>query len=56
MGYLGGCGARFFQDKDYRCGEQKPRDCLGGAPTQNSVRRLGAMLGYRVSAAETPPK
>ena len=47
MGYLGGCGARWFQDKEYPCGEHKERECADGKPTQNSVARLLAVLGPR---------
>jgi hypothetical protein len=47
MGYLGGCGARWFQDQELRCGEHEARDCADGKPTQNSVARLRAVLGRR---------
>jgi hypothetical protein len=47
MGYLGGCGARWFRDQDFKCGEHKARMCADGLPTQNSVRRLGAALGFK---------
>ena len=51
MGYLGGCGARWFQDKEYPCGEHKARACADGKPTQNSVARLTSVLGSRRQAA-----
>jgi hypothetical protein len=47
MGYLDGCGARWFRDQAFRCGEHKARDCKDGSPTQNSVAKLGAVLGFR---------
>ena len=47
MTYLSGCGAKSFVDKDVPCGEKKKRMCTGGAPTQNSYRRLLAILGPR---------
>lgn len=50
MTYLEACGKRAFLDKDIRCGESKPRACEGGAPTQNSYRRLLELLGPRKPA------
>jgi hypothetical protein len=47
MTYLKPCGAKSFVDKDIPCGEGKKRPCAGGAPTQNSFRRLLAVLGPR---------
>jgi hypothetical protein len=47
MTYLSGCGAKSFVDKDVPCGEKKQRECKGGAPTQNSFRRLLAIFGPR---------
>lgn len=47
MTYLTGCGAKKFVNKDVRCGEKKPRNCEGGAPTQNSHRHLVNVLGNR---------
>lgn len=47
MTYLTGCGAKKFVDKNVRCGEKKPRDCEGGATTQNSYRHLVNVLGSR---------
>jgi hypothetical protein len=47
MTYMKPCGAKRFVDKDVRCGEGKPRDCEGGAPTQNSFRHLLQVLGAR---------
>jgi hypothetical protein len=51
MGYLGGCGARWFQDAEFVCGEHEKRACADGKPTQNSVARLMAVLGPRKRAA-----
>lgn len=47
MTYKKRCGARRFVDEDMRCGEDEPRDCTGGAKTQNSHQRLLAVLGPR---------
>jgi len=44
MTYLS-CGAKSFVDADAPCGEAKRRLCEGGAATQNSFRRLIAVLG-----------
>lgn len=52
MTYLGGCGAKTFQDVDTRCGEGAARDCMCGNPTQNTVRHLDTVLGV---AAAAPP-
>ena len=51
MGYLGGCGARWFQEKAYPCGEHKARACADGKPTQSSVARLLSVLGARQTSA-----
>ncbi len=48
MTYLPPCGARRFVDQDAACGEGKRRLCAGGAATQNSYRRLLAVLGPAV--------
>jgi hypothetical protein len=45
MTYLSGCGAKTFVDADAPCGESETRNCEGGVPTQNSFRRLIAVLG-----------
>ncbi len=45
MSYLSGCGHKTFQDATVPCGEKKRRDCGDGAPLQNSVQRLLAVLG-----------
>jgi hypothetical protein len=47
MTYLRGCGAKTFVDADAPCGEHKKRACEGGAPTQNSYRRLIEVLGAK---------
>jgi hypothetical protein len=52
MTYLSGCGAKAFRDADVRCGESKPRECHGGAATQNSYRHLMSVLGP--AGAATP--
>jgi hypothetical protein len=44
MTYLS-CGKRTFVDKDAPCGEKKRRACHGGRVSQNSYRRLLAVLG-----------
>lgn len=56
MTYLSGCGNKSFKDMDARCGESKPRTCADGAETQNSYRRLMAVLGPRKPAAVAPAK
>lgn len=55
MTYLKPCGAKRFVDKEVRCGEGKPRDCEGGAPTQNSFRRLLQVLGARPPLKASAP-
>ncbi len=47
MTYLTGCGHKSFVDADAPCGEQKKRACETGGATQNSFRRLAAVLGLR---------
>ncbi len=47
MTYLKPCGRKSFVDKDVPCGEGTRRACNDGAPTQNSYRRLLAVLGPR---------
>jgi len=48
MTYLPHCtAARSFVDADAPCGETKKRLCEGGGATQNSYRRLAAVLGTR---------
>jgi hypothetical protein len=59
MTYRSGCGNKSFRDVDARCGEAKARDCADGAPTQNSYRRMMAVLGPRkppVPAAAAPAR
>jgi uncharacterized protein (TIGR03382 family) len=48
MTYLGGCGAKTFQNIDAQCGEDQPRTCACGQATQNSV----TMLTQRIGAAD----
>lgn len=54
MTYLGGCGAKTFQDIDAPCGESEQRPCACGAATQNSVATLRARLGSAGDAAGSP--
>ncbi len=55
MTYRKPCGPKTFTDLDARCGELAARDCAGGAATQNSFRRLLAVLGPSRSTVEAPP-
>ena len=45
MTYLGGCGAKTFQDVDAACGEFSQRNCQCGGSTQNSVQMMLDRLG-----------
>ncbi len=54
MTYRKPCGPKAFTDLDARCGELAARDCTGGAATQNSFRRLLAVLGPSRSTVEAP--
>ena len=45
MTYLGGCGAKSFQDIDASCGEFSRRSCQCGGSTQNSVQMMLTRLG-----------
>jgi hypothetical protein len=58
MTYLGNCGKKSFVDQDAPCGESKKRACEGGAPTQNSYKRLVQVLGATPTPAAiaTPVK
>jgi hypothetical protein len=47
MSYLWGCGEKRFQDADAYCGEGDARSCGSGDTTQNSYRRLAALVGLR---------
>lgn len=47
MTYLGGCGAKSFQNVDAQCGEDVPRTCACGQATQNSVEMLSARVGIK---------
>ena len=53
MTYLYGCGEKTFQDEYGSCGEQQPRECACGRPSQNSVQVLTEVLG--LSDGTTPP-
>ncbi len=52
MTHMPPCGARRFLDRDLRCGEHEDRECGDGATTQNSHRRLLAVLGAARSRAQ----
>ena len=60
MSYLGGCGAKSFQDVDAACGEGAPRPCRVegrydcGRETQNSYQLLAERLGLRGEVPEPP--
>jgi hypothetical protein len=60
MSYLGGCGAKSFQDVDAACGEGEPRPCRVEGhydchrETQNSYQLLAERLGLRGEAPEPP--
>ena len=45
MTYLGGCGAKTFQNTAAPCGEDGPRECACGGTTQNSVQMLLDRIG-----------
>jgi len=45
MTYLGGCGAKTFQNTDAPCGEGNARVCACGGATQNSVGMLLSRIG-----------
>lgn len=45
MTYLGGCGAKTFQDTGAQCGEYEPRQCNCNRATQNSVTIMIDKLG-----------
>jgi hypothetical protein len=45
--FLDRCGARRIMDVEAPCGESRTRRCANGDRTQNSYRRLGAMVGFR---------
>ena len=45
--FLDRCGARRIMDVEAPCGESRSRRCANGERTQNSYRRLGAMVGVR---------
>ena len=45
MSYLDLGARKTFQDVEVDCGEDAPRPCYCGGPTQNSYRRLAEVLG-----------
>ncbi len=53
MTYLGGCGAKTFQNTDAQCGEDAPRQCACGTATQNSVQMLLQRIGPADEIAPT---
>ncbi len=54
MTYVEGCGEKDFQPMDTPCGEDGPRACICGRPSQNSVSILYSQLGDHRSDV-TPP-
>jgi hypothetical protein len=50
------CGTQQFLDAEAPCGEAEDRDCANGDATQNSYRRLAALVGLRAGAPRTGPK
>ena len=52
--FLDRCGARRILDVDAACGETRARRCGNGARTQNSYRRLGALVGFKNEAEPEP--
>jgi hypothetical protein len=54
MTYVEGCGEKDFQPMDTPCGENGPRACICGRPSQNSVSILYSQLGDHRSDV-TPP-
>ena len=55
MSYLDDCGPKKFADVDAACGEYEARTCDGGKATQNSYRKLMALVGPRAATAGTTP-
>jgi len=54
--FLDRCGKRRFMDTDAPCGEDGPRTCGDGKRTQNSYRKLGALVGFREDAVVDEPE
>lgn len=52
MTYLPGCAPKQFLDREVRCGEHEPRDCMNGRPTQSSFAHLREVLGLRAPASD----
>lgn len=55
MTYLGGCGAKAFQDTWAQCGEFEPRECSCGGTSQNSVQAMLTLLGASDGSPPPPP-
>jgi hypothetical protein len=55
MTYLGGCGAKDFQDVYAECGEFEPRQCQCGGSSQNSVQAMLQVLGASDGSPPPPP-
>ena len=55
MTYLGGCGAKTFQNTEESCGEFEPRSCNCNRSTQNSVRIMLEKLGPSDGTPVEPP-
>jgi uncharacterized protein (TIGR03382 family) len=58
MTYLGGCGAKTFQDSNQPCGEFQARSCNCNRPSQNSVQIMLQKLGPADGSnpVEPPPE
>lgn len=48
MTWATGCGEKTFLDEWVNCGEEEPRECTCGGPTQNSYQMLLGILGPHV--------
>lgn len=55
MTYLGGCGAKSFQDVYAECGEFEPRACQCEGTSQNSVQSMLQSLGAFDGTTPPPP-
>ncbi|HEY5933885.1 MAG TPA: matrixin family metalloprotease [Kofleriaceae bacterium] len=52
--FLDRCGERRIMDVEAPCGESRSRRCANGERTQNSYRKLGAMVGFRTEPDPEP--
>lgn len=55
MSYLDDCGPKTFADVEAACGEYEARTCDSGKATQNSYRKLMALVGPRATTTTTAP-